>query len=299
MNLSILENIRLGNPDASDAAIIDAAKAAGIHDWIAGMPEGYRTSCGEDGHALSGGQKQRIAIARALVRDPSIMLLDEATSALDPENETIINRTIRGLAGSKTVINVTHRLATVTDADIIFLMDKGRLVHSGPHVEMLADCELYRMLWNKQSGFVVSGDGRNARVDAERLKKIPLFDGLDDAFLEYVCDCLSTEYVQAGEIVVERGGEGDKFYIVVRGKIEVLKPKTGAEEEARVAVLEDGDHFGEISLMMSLPRTATIRTLTSCTFLTIEYNLFQTILDKAAPELRWRLEQSCRERMTY
>jgi ATP-binding cassette subfamily B protein len=91
MNLSILENIRLGNPNASDAAIIDAAKAAGIHDWIAGMPEGYRTSCGEDGHALSGGQKQRIAIARALVRDPSIMLLDEATSALDPENETIIN----------------------------------------------------------------------------------------------------------------------------------------------------------------------------------------------------------------
>jgi ATP-binding cassette subfamily B protein len=110
---------------------------------------------------------------------------------------------------------------------------------------------------------------------------------------------LGTEYVQAGEIVVERGGEGDKFYIVVRGQIEVLKPKPGFSEEVRVGVLEDGDHFGEISLLMSMPRTATIRTLTPCTFLTIQRSMFQDILEKAAPELRWRLEQSCRERMTY
>jgi ATP-binding cassette subfamily B protein len=299
MNLSIRDNIRLGKPDATEDEIIEAAKAAGIHDWISRLPDGFQTSCGEDGHALSGGQKQRIAIARVLVRNPGIILLDEATSALDPESETIINNTIQGLAGSKTIINVTHRLSTVTNADIIFLMDKGRLIHGGNHEQMLAESELYRLLWNKQSGFVISGDGRNAQIDAGRLKKIPLFDGLDEQFLDYVSQCLGTEYMQAGEIVVERGGEGDKFYIVVRGQIEVLKPKPGFSEEVRVSVLEDGDHFGEISLMMSMPRTATIRTLTPCTFLTIQRSLFQNILEKAAPELRWRLEQSCRERMTY
>lgn len=178
-------------------------------------------------------------------------------------------------------------------------MDGGRLVRSGTYGELLAASELYRMLWNKQSGFAVSGDGRSAHVDAERLKRIPLFSGMDDEFLHYLCGCLVTEYIPAGEMVVERGGEGDKFYIVVRGQIEVLKLRPDSQEEVRVAVLEDGDHFGEISLMMSLPRTATIKTLTPCTFLTIQRSLFQTMLGKASPELRWRLEQSCRERLTY
>jgi ATP-binding cassette subfamily B protein len=178
-------------------------------------------------------------------------------------------------------------------------MDSGKLVHSGTHEQMLNECELYRILWNKQSGFNVSGDGRNAKMDVARLKRIPLFIGLDDDFLEYVNECLGTEYVQSGETVVERGGEGDKFYIVVRGQIEVLKLNQSTQEEVQVAVLSDGDHFGEISLMMSQPRNATIRTLTPCTFLTINRYLFQSILDKAAPELRWRLEESCRQRLTY
>ncbi|MFC0213360.1 ATP-binding cassette domain-containing protein [Paenibacillus chartarius] len=300
MRLSILENIRLGKPGATDEEVIAAAEAAGIHRWISGLPQGYDTNCGDNGHMLSGGQKQRIAIARALVRDPDILLLDEATSALDPENEAFIHRTMRSLAGSKTVINVTHRLSAVTDADLIVLMDAGKLVQVGTHAELMANCALYRHLWNKQSGFDVSGDGRTARIDVERLERIPLFAGLEDEFLEFVSQCLTTEFVQAGETVVERGGEGDKLYIVARGTIEVLKPlPDDGDAEGRVAVLEDGDHFGEISLMLSMPRTATIRTVTPCTFLTIHRTLFQTILDRASPELRWRLEQSCRERLTY
>lgn len=296
MNLSIFDNIKFGKLGARDDEVYGAARAAGIHEWIAQLPDGYQTSIGEEGRSISGGQRQRIAVARALIRNPSILLFDEVTSALDPENETLINDAIRGVAGAKTVINITHRLSSAMDADAIILMDGGRVAAVGTQEELLANNELYRMLWNKQSGFTINGDGRNAKIDVERLRKIPLFNGLDLEFSLYVSQYLVSEFIKAGEVVVERGREGDKFYIVVRGEVEVLKPKEDATE-VRVAVLADGDHFGEVSLMMSLPRTATIRTLTPCTFLTIHRDRFQTILDKADPKLRWRLEQTCRERM--
>ncbi|TXK83744.1 cyclic nucleotide-binding domain-containing protein [Paenibacillus sp. N3.4] len=260
----------------------EAAITAGIHDWITQLPDGYHTSTGEEGKSLSGGQRQRIAIARALIRNPSILLFDEVTSALDPENETLIHEAIRDLAGTKTVINITHRLTSVTNADTIILMDGGKIVAAGTQEELLENCELYRMLWNKQSGFTINGDGRNAQINAERLQKIPLFNGLDLEFLQYICKYLSSEFVKTDEIVVERGRDGDKFYIVVRGKIEVLKLKEDATEE-RVAVLEDGDHFGEISLMMSMPRTATIRTLTPCTFLPFNGICFKQYWIKPIP----------------
>ena len=134
---SILENIRLGNPAASTQQVESAARAAEIHDFIVSLPRGYETLVGERGSQLSGGQRQRIAIARALVRDPSILILDEATSALDYATEAALLATLRNVAQGRTVIQVTHRLASVVDADRIVLLDHGRVVEEGAHQDLI------------------------------------------------------------------------------------------------------------------------------------------------------------------
>ena len=126
-NTTIRENIRLGAPHATDAEVEAAARAAEVHPFIAGLPRGYDTEVGEGGSRLSGGERQRIALARALVRNPPILILDEATSALDTDTEAAIVRTLRRVARERTVISVTHRLASVAGADQIVALDGGRL----------------------------------------------------------------------------------------------------------------------------------------------------------------------------
>ena len=135
--MTMRENIRMGNPQASDADIEEAAKAAEIHEFISSLPRGYDTRAGDRGNSLSGGQRQRMAIARAILRNPAILILDEATSALDPASEAAINETLRRLARSRTVIAVTHRLRAVKRADHTFVLHNGRIVEQGKHQELL------------------------------------------------------------------------------------------------------------------------------------------------------------------
>jgi ATP-binding cassette, subfamily B, bacterial len=118
---------------------------------VAGLPDGYDTVVGERGGRLSGGQRQRVAIARAIVRDPAVLLLDEATSALDPATETAVNTTLARLAADRTVISVTHRVAATVDADLVLVMDRGRLVESGRPADLLAAGGHYRRLLDGQS----------------------------------------------------------------------------------------------------------------------------------------------------
>lgn len=147
---SILENIRMGDPSAGDEAVYAAAKAAEIHDVILSMPNGYETRVGERGSRLSGGQRQRIAIARALIRQPALLLLDEASSALDARTEASIMKTLERLAGTRTVISVTHRLSSATNADRIFVLDEGTVVEQGTHDDLLRRRGLYARLWRDQ-----------------------------------------------------------------------------------------------------------------------------------------------------
>lgn len=151
-NMTIMENIRLGNEQATDEQVIAACKAAEIHRFVMGLPNGYATVVGERGSTVSGGQRQRLAIARALVRDPAILLLDEATSALDQTTERQINRTIHKVAKGRTVVSVTHRLTSVTEMDVIFVLDKGRLAEQGTHAELLKKRGLYARMWKDQIG---------------------------------------------------------------------------------------------------------------------------------------------------
>jgi ATP-binding cassette, subfamily B, bacterial IrtA/YbtP len=145
---SIRENIRLGRPNATDAEVEAAAKAAQAHDFILELPKGYDTIAGERGTRLSGGQRQRITIARAILQDNPIVILDEATAFTDPENEALIQEAIASLTVGKTVVVIAHRLSTIVDADQIIVFDKGKIVEHGKHEELATANGIYASLWD-------------------------------------------------------------------------------------------------------------------------------------------------------
>ncbi|MCC5667001.1 ABC transporter ATP-binding protein/permease [Nostoc sp. CHAB 5784] len=146
------ENIAYGTFDARDEQIIAAAKIAEAHDFIIRLPQGYETIVGERGQKLSGGQRQRIAIARAVLKNPPILILDEATSAVDNETEAAIQRSLERITVNRTTIAIAHRLSTIRNADCIYVMEYGELVESGTHEELLDKNRIYASLWQVQSG---------------------------------------------------------------------------------------------------------------------------------------------------
>lgn len=149
---TILENIAYGSENLSDEQIIQIAKVAEAHDFISQLPQGYNTIVGERGHRLSGGQRQRISIARALAKNPSILILDEATSAVDNETEAAIQRSLAKAKQGRTTIVIAHRLSTVVDADKIYVLDQGKINQIGSHHELINQSGIYRDLWNVQTG---------------------------------------------------------------------------------------------------------------------------------------------------
>jgi ATP-binding cassette, subfamily B, bacterial len=278
---SIRENIRLGKPEATDEEVMQAARTAEIHDFIMGLPNGYDTDVGERGGRLSGGQRQRVAIARAILRDPSILILDEATSALDPATEGAINATLQRISKARTVISVTHRLASAEHADCIYVLHQGQIAEQGTHQQLLMlPGGRYKASWQKQSGFEISGDGFHVDIQADRLRMFPLFQDMEQSFLEEIAHFFVTESYAKDRTVIHEGDPGDKFYVIVRGKVAVLK-KDEAGEDKQVAALTDGDFLGEVALLHNIPRTATIRTLTPVVFLSLQREFFQQLVGQA------------------
>jgi ATP-binding cassette subfamily B protein len=284
-NMSIRENIRLGRPEATDPQVEDAAKNAEIHDFILTLPKGYDTLAGERGSRLSGGQRQRMAIARAVLRNPALLILDEPTSSLDPATEAAVNATFHRFATARTVISVTHRLSSVVAADWIYVMHQGHIAEQGRHSDLLAAGGRYSAMWRRQAGLYIDAQGTSAQVDASWLADMTLFAGIDSAFLTELATLFATEQISEDRDIIHEGDSGDRFYILVRGKAEVLKGGN------RVAVLNDGDHFGEIALLSDQPRNATVRSLTPCVCLTLQRAQFRAMLDRNAP-LRERIAQA-------
>jgi ATP-binding cassette subfamily B protein len=171
---TVEENLTYGTFGAGRADVIRAAKAAEAHEFIQNLPEGYDTEVGERGVKLSGGQRQRISIARAILKDPEILILDEATSDVDTETEMLIQRSLDQLTENRTTFSIAHRLSTIKDADTIVVLEDGRIVERGTHDDLISKDGLYAHLWGVQAGeidelpeeFVERASRRQARVEA-------------------------------------------------------------------------------------------------------------------------------------
>ena len=161
-NISLLENIRLGKPGASDAEVLSAAKKAQCDEFLGRLQNGIHTLAGDGGKQLSGGERQRISLARAILKNAPVIVLDEATAFMDPENEEKMNDAIAELIQNKTVIVIAHRLRSVVNADMIAVLDGGNLAAAGTHPELLKSCSVYQKLWSaheRSTVWAVSAEG--------------------------------------------------------------------------------------------------------------------------------------------
>ena len=294
-NTTIRENIRFGKRDATDEEVEAAAEMAKMHEIIMSFPKGYDTVVGERGSRLSGGQRQRVAIARAILSDPKILLLDEATSALDTATAASINRSLEQIAKGRTIISVTHRLESAPKANCIYVFQEGQLVESGHHKDLLKRGGLYAQLWRKQTGFVLQDDGSRAEADPGRLRDIPILSVLDEESLQAVAGLFITERYPLDRWIVHEGDPGDRFYIIVRGRVAVSR-KESSGLERRVAVLEDGDYFGEIALVRNVPRTASVQALSDCILLSLAGEQFLRLIERS-PQMREKIEKAMLERI--
>lgn len=295
-NSTIRENIRMGLPAATEEAISEAARAAGLVDFIASQPLGLDTPVGTRGVALSGEMTQRLALARAILRQPSILLLDEISSALDPAEERAVNKTLDSLAKTTTLISATHRLASAAAASHIFVFDHGSVIEQGSHFELMARDGAYASLWRKQAGFRFSPDGRHVDVDAQRLLSIPILENLAEPILAELAPYFATETFEAGRDIVCQNDPGDKFYIIARGKVEVWRTEEQTGRSLCVNVLNDGDFFGEITLITGFPRTATVRTVAVTTCISLERGQFTNLIDRF-PDLKRELSEIAVQRL--
>ena len=150
-NDTVQNNLRVGNPEATDQEVIEAAKIANAHSFISNLPQGYETNIGDQGNKLSGGQKQRLSIARAVLKNPPIMVLDEATSALDTESEKLVQEALENLMSNRTSLVIAHRLSTIQKADKIVVMQDGKIIEIGTHKELIDNESTYKKLVEMQS----------------------------------------------------------------------------------------------------------------------------------------------------
>jgi ATP-binding cassette subfamily B protein len=157
---TVRANLLYAKPDATQAELEAACRAANIHEFIVGLPEGYDTVVGERGYRLSGGEKQRVAIARVILKDPRVLILDEATSHLDSQSEALIQGALERVMEGRTSLVIAHRLSTILSADLILVMEGGRLVEQGTHAELLARDGVYARLYHTQFRGEEMVDGR-------------------------------------------------------------------------------------------------------------------------------------------
>jgi ATP-binding cassette subfamily B protein len=293
---SLRDNIALGDRGASEEDVLRVLDLVGLARLVEDLPHGLDTLLGAGGHRVSGGQRQLIGLARALVGDPAVLVLDEVTAALDPGSESRVVDAVRRVAAGRTVIAVTHRLQTVTDADHIVVLDDGRVVEDGSFEQLRSAGGAFERMWETQHGFRVGDDGRTASVTPERLAQIPVLSGLDAEALRRLAAGFRSDYFEAGQTVFHVGDAGDRFHIVVRGLVDVFRPD--GEGEKVVNQLEDGEFFGELALLEDAPRSATVRAAVPTTTLSLSRRRFLAFIeesDGAAADVR-RIAAMRRER---
>jgi len=292
--MSARENIRLGRLSATDAEIEAAARSVGLHEDLLELPQGYDTPVGEVAGRLPKGLMQRIALARAMLRDPALLLLDEITASLDPMAETALINQINLLSRDRTVILTTHRLALAACAEQVAVLDHGQIVEKGTHDQLLSFKGLYAQMWQQQSGFYIHPGGRYAEVNPAYLRSIPLFSNLDNLTLETLAADFHPEYYDSGETIFEEGDTGDKFYLIARGRVVVITNDTQGQA-LQIATRQDGEYVGEMALLGDAPRSATIRCRLPTLFLTLHRVQFLNLVNQI-PDLRRLLEKEIQQR---
>ncbi len=286
-NTTVRENILIGRPGASDEEIVAAARGARLADYVESLPSGYDTVLGERGLRMSGGQRQRLAIARILLRDPRVMVLDEATSALDAETEAGILETLDEVVKDRTTVAITHRLSLAAKADLIFVIDRGRLVEQGTHTELSTAGGLYQRLYEAQSRYSAAPT-EAAEAETLRLRSVPLFAALPDEAISAIAAQTRPEICDPGQDVVRQGEPGDRMYVVDDGRLEVFVEGPGGER--RVATLEAGDFFGEMALLSDAPRNATVRAATPSRLFALTSRDLSALLERH-PSIRSEVER--------
>ncbi len=257
-NTSLRDNIRIGKPDATDDEVMEAIRGAQLEPFLEAQPEGLDTVLGERGSRMSGGQRQRIAIARALLRNPKILILDEATSALDAHTEAEIQETLLKFVKGRTTIAITHRLSSAVHADTIYVFESGRLVEQGPHRQLVAAGGLYQKLYEEQTGVSTEMPKTGIELLAARLQNVPLFAELSPETRGRLAGQLVPERYDSGDDIVVQGEPGDKLYILWNGSADVFVADARGTER-KVNSMKAGDFFGELALLTQEPRTATVR----------------------------------------
>jgi ATP-binding cassette subfamily B protein len=292
-NTTVRENIALGREGASDEEIERAARAAAIHEVIMQLEDGYDTVVGERGMRLSGGQRQRLAIARALIRDPRLLILDEATSALDAQTEAEILRTLEEAARGRTTIMITHRIAAASQCDRILVLYRGQIVEEGSHAELIERRGVYWQLFTEQQG-----GGGMAPIPAAvpYLADIPFFAALGQAELAEIAPRVAVEHYPAGRVVVRQGETADRLFVIADGKAEVLTNNDQGQAQ-RLRVLGPRSFFGEIALLgeAGARRTATVRAATDLELFTLHREDFLSLI-QANPRLAEGVRRLAHER---
>ena len=233
---TIGDNIRYGKLGATDDEVIDAARAANIHDFITRLPDDYETVIGERGSQLSGGERQRVSVARAFLKDSPIAVLDEPTSSVDSETEAVILSALDRLMAGRTTFTIAHRLSTVRRADVILVLNEGRLIQQGTHDKLLDEGGIYRKLHDHQAGIAeidVAADGRGRRMDAPRTQLLLFADLLVAALHSLLSDGSTQDLVALFDAPPERGHFGAAWPLV-GGVLAVLRD--GSEEPLRALV---------------------------------------------------------------
>jgi ABC-type multidrug transport system fused ATPase/permease subunit len=290
---TLRENVALAREGASDADVVAAMQAARLESWVESLPGGLDTLLGERGVRMSGGQRQRLAVARALLRDPSILILDEATSALDAATEAEILETLETAAEGRTTVSITHRLSLSARSDHVFVLDQGRIAEQGTHAELVRAGGLYQRLYEEQMAHVSAGLAP-VGIEVASLRTIPLFSGLRGSELASLAERVTAEQHAAGAEIVRQGEEGTKLCFIGSGEVEVVVTDNGREQ--RINRLNDGDFFGEMALLTDEPRAATVRTTMPTELYTLSRADFLSLLDHD-PDIRRAVDESMSMRL--
>ncbi|QEP43272.1 ATP-binding cassette domain-containing protein [Ectothiorhodospiraceae bacterium BW-2] len=286
---TIFNNIRAARADANESEVVRAAQEAECHELIQQLPQRYQTLCDEHSSPLDLELQQRIALARALLTRPQILLLDGSLSQFDPVAEHRFVDTLHRIMVGRTVVVASQRLSIIATMARIVVLHRGQIVEQGSHDLLLQRNGHYARIWLKQSLTQTNGRGE-AEINMERLLALPplavlhLRQRLGLEGVERLRRSFITEHYPAGHLVFADGAAADRFRIIARGSVEVFKPAELDSPERHIAYLTEGDYFGEGALLLDRPRSASVRTVSATTCLSVGRQQFVALME-AQPEL--------------